>query len=297
MSGETPCSRSPQASIIRPLSVSAQKKGEPRMARIDFSSALGDAFAFTANNLGRLFRLCGLWLALIIAFQLFALFMPGIMARGTMMAAVSRGLYVCFYLAVSVMFAVAWHRAVLRSDGPRTMMDMMHFGRREWRFLGYLILFAATVCLPLIGAVTTTGMFIVTRSQGIGIVMTVCWLLSLLVWLAISRLSLALPAAAVDESGGGLGIAWQRGKGNMMGLFFGPIACTVPFVFLSFVLYIVFAALATVSPAFDALRVVIIAALGFVQAGFGVSFLSFCYRQVASTGVATPRRMAAMPAE
>jgi hypothetical protein len=276
------------------------KKGEPRMARIDFSSALSDAFEFTINNLGRLFRLCGLWLALIIAFQLFELFMPEIMARGTMMAKVSRGLYVCFYLAVSVMFAVAWHRAVLRSDGPRTMMDMMHFGRREWRFLGYLMLFAVTVGIPLIGATTTTGMFAMTRGQGVGIVMTACWLLSFVAWLAISRLFLVLPAAAVDESGGGLGTAWQRGKGNMMRLFFGPIVCALPFVILSVVLHLVFAALATVSPAFGALRVVIIAALGFVQAGLAVSFLSFCYRQVASAGVATPRRMAgasAVPAE
>jgi hypothetical protein len=268
------------------------------MARIDFSSALSDAFEFTLNNLGRLFRLCGLWLVLIIAFQLFELFMPDIMSRGTTMATLSHGLYGCFYLAVCVMFAVAWHRAVLRSDGPRTMMDMMHFGKREWRFLGYLILFGITVALPLIGAVSATGIFLVTGSQGIGAVMVVCWLLAFVAWLVVSRLSLVLPAAAVDESAGGLASAWHRGKGNMLRLFFGPIVCALPFLVLSFVLHLVFSALTYVSPSFAALRVVIIAALGFMQAGLAVSFLSFCYRQMAGAGAAT-RSMtgAAVPAE
>ena len=269
------------------------------MARIDFSSALSDAFEFTLNNLGRLFRLCAPWLTLIIAFQLFEFLMPEIMARGTTMATLSRGLYGCFYLAVSVMFAVAWHRAVLRSDGPHTMMDMMHFGGREWRFLGYLILFGVTVGLPLIGATSATAVFLVTGSQGLGALMVVCWLLALAAWAAVSRLSLVLPAAAVDESGSGLGMAWRRGKGNMLRLFFGPIVCALPFLILSLVIYLVFSVLAHVSPSFEALRIVIIAALGFMQAGLAVSFLSFCYRQVAGAGAATLRPMpgVAMPAE
>jgi hypothetical protein len=106
------------------------------------------------------------------------------------------------------------------------------------------------------------------------------------------------PAAALDE-GSGLAMAWRRGQGNMLRLFFGPIVCALPFVIISMVINVVFSALIHVSPAFDALRVVIIAALSFLQAGLAVSFLSFCYRQVVDVRIALPPPMAglALPAE
>jgi hypothetical protein len=163
-----------------------------------------------------------------------------------------------------------------------------------------MILFGMIVGIPAAVAVGASVAAAVTQSSGSLALMAGALILTVVGWVAVSRLSLALPAAAVDEGGSRLAMAWQRGKGNMLGLFFGPIVCALPFLIVSFVLNMLFFALMHVSPMMGALRVAVVAALGFVQAALTVSFLSFCYKQLVDVGAASPRRMAgpaAMPAE
>ena len=171
----------------------------------------------------------------------------------------------------------------------------LHFGRREWRFLGYSLLISlifggAALTGALVLGALAVGMRAMFGAAAI-VVAALSPIVAIVAWGICARLSLALPGAAVDAPGGQLGTAWRLGKGNAVRLFFGPIACAVPIVIVQLVLQLVLgppfwrAGMAHAMTAFPLTLSLLDVILVFAQTAVTVGFLSFSYRQLAG-GVA-----------
>jgi hypothetical protein len=260
------------------------------MRKIAFWRTVGDAYRFLLGNLARFLVLAGGWLIAII-FTVAAAALLSFVSPVLAVVVVIVGA-ILFYFGGVLAFAVAWHRAILRGDPPRMAL---HFGPRERRFLGYsaligLIFFA----IAFAGGIVLGGLAVALKAAfgkpGI-LVAALSPIVAIVAWGFCARLSLALPAAAVDEPGGQLKTAWRRGQGNALRLFFGPIVCAIPIVILQIVLQLVLgppfwrAGMArtlmahsmTALPLTMSLLYII---LIFAQVAVTVGFLSFSYRQL-----------------
>jgi hypothetical protein len=261
------------------------------MAKIAFWRTVGDAYRDLFDNLGRFLILSGAWLiAIVLTFVVAALlsFVSIVLAYVVVIIGA-----VLFYFSGVLVFAVAWHRAILLDEPPRMSL---RFGRREWRFLGYSIL----IGLVFSGAAVAGGAAFAALAIGLGaafgggtVVAAVSPIVIIAAWAICARLSLALPAAAVDEPGGLLRAAWRRGKGNAVRLFFGPLVCAVPIFILQMVLQFLAGppfwqtGIAHAMTAFPLTLSLLYVILVFVQAAVTVGFLSFSYRQLAG-GIPAP---------
>jgi hypothetical protein len=121
-------------------------------------------------------------------------------------------------------FAVAWHRAVLLATPPPVVPV---WGRRHWRFLGYLLIITAIsygttylyepVLISMLSAPEGTGAPPLDATA----VLTALLSLVLVMYLFL-RISFVFPAVAVDEHYG-LALAWRHSKGQglrLMGAMF-----------------------------------------------------------------------------
>ena len=121
------------------------------------------------------------------------------------------------------------------SGESRSWFAALRFGRREWRFLGYILLIATLMAVPVF--VVDPGLAsIIAELQGdagVTVVFRVSFVIGylefLLVWIYGARLMLVFPAVAADETGGRLARAWQRGRGNTLRVYFGSALCVFPF--------------------------------------------------------------------
>ena len=285
--------------------------GEP-VGKIALWRTVIAAYRFTFEDPGRFFRVSVIWLCLtlietelpwldiaILAPRLKAVPATVIVALGilnmALIAATAAG-----YIA----FPVAWHRAILLDEaasGWRTL----RFGRRELRFLGnsFLIGLIVTVpAIPLIWALmpvlaaddhTTFPWMGVLRVlsavdlsspswREILVGMSAIGVLAALI--ATPRLSLALPAVAVEEPGEALDQAWRRGKKNTLRLAFGVLLCAAPFQAIGMALNVALAMELHVGEASGLTIVYAVAVVSrvvdFFAIAVGVGFLSYSYRQL-----------------
>ncbi len=198
------------------------------MGKIAFWRTLRAAFYFTVGDLSRFFRLSGLWLVAILGFQV----LQALPVSPLVQALATLGLGL-FALGGFTAFPVAWHRAILVGE-HRGMIAALRFGRREWRFLGYASLVSAMIFSLLLLLLGVTGEIAATMRPQLGIAVAAIPFASALAgWCLAARLTLVLPAIAVDETGAVLRRAWSRARGNGARLFFGWLICTVPFVAMS----------------------------------------------------------------
>jgi hypothetical protein len=259
------------------------------MRKIAFWRTVGDAYRFLFGNLARFLVLTGGWLIAIIV-TVAAMALLSLVSQVLALVVVIIGA-ILFYFGGVLAFAVAWHRAILRGEPPRMSL---HFGPRERRFLGYsavigLIFFA----IAFAGGMVLGGLVVGLAAFGKPgiLVAALSPIVAIIAWGLCARLSLALPAAAVDEPGRLLKTAWRRGRGNAVRLFFGPIVCAIPIIILQTVLQLVLgppfwragmtrtlmAHTMTALPLTMSLLYII---LIFVQVAVTVGFLSFSYRQL-----------------
>ncbi len=252
----------------------AQTRGG--MGKIAFWRTLRAAFYFTLGDLSRFFRLSGLWLVAILGFQVLQALPVSPIVRA--LASVGLGL---FAFGGFTAFPVAWHRTILVGEN-RGMIAALRFGRREWRFLGYALLVSAMIFSPLLLLLGVTGEIVATMRPRLGIAVAAIPFGSALAgWCLVSRLTLVLPAIAVDETGAVLRRAWSRARGNGARLFLGWLICTVPFVAMSGGLRWLQTAIGS-TVLMNALLGALPFVVQFFEVAVTVGFLSHSYQQLAS---------------
>jgi hypothetical protein len=280
--------------------------------KIAFWRTVGDSFNFVFEDLGRFFRLCGAWIAIIFVVFVAVLALVGPKALQTATAGAHAHYSVAWGLATFVLlvavsvsniaFAVAWHRSVLLGERvePR---QALRFGWREVRFFLYslavvLIYIAATAANIAVGilvgiVVASGGKLAGGHLGGWAIAIAVLWVIVVACIAApfLARLSLGLPAVAVEEPPGVLRRSWHRGWGNGWRLIWGPLICYTPLLmasgFLStlqtlsaFLIGLVWWASA-IGIMLDLGFYVLVVTANFLAIALSVSFLSLSFRQLA----------------
>lgn len=254
------------------------------MRKIAFWRTVGDAFRFLFGNPTRFFILSGGWLVAIVVTFVVTLLLFSVSTVLAYFVLIIGA--VLFYFGGVLAFAVAWHRAILCGEAPRMSL---RYGPREWRFMGYSLLIGLVFLgTAIAGGIVFGGLAVGLAASGRagGIVAILSPIVAIVAWGVCARLSLALPAAAVDEPGGQLKTAWRRGKGNAIRLFFGPIVCAIPVIIVQTVLQFLMgppfwqAGMAHSMTALPLTVSLLDVILYYVQAAVTVGFLSFSYRQL-----------------
>jgi hypothetical protein len=285
------------------------------VAKLAFWRTIGDAYLFVFARPLRLLRIGGLWLVLSVLY-IYAMEPPspqGLNAAvlRSYIALVVLGL---LFLAVGLIsFAVAWCRAVILGE-IRPWWAVLRLGRRELRFLGYVVLIGVLVSVPIFACLLLVLRWLALTIQHAPaefhvVVLWILgfeWVFMLFLWLFCARLTLLFPAVAADERHV-LRRAWARGKGSWPRLYFGPICCYLPLAaFESLVLKLlgpghvvkmkfVFISGFTFSVERGGeLHHAIGAVIGFLQLALVIAYYSFAYRQLAGAAL-SPRDAVPQP--
>jgi hypothetical protein len=120
-----------------------------------------------------------------------------------------------------VLFAVAWHRVLLMGPKAGRPALLPAWKPRHWAFLGYLVvttvIFLAAMIVPaLLLTLGTAGLQQIMGETSAAFAALVTIVFSILAFVAVAswmRLTLVLPARAVDERFG-LKHAWRIGRGQ-----------------------------------------------------------------------------------
>ncbi len=204
-------------------------------------------------------------------------------------------------IAVYVAFAVAWHRRFLLGPEATSPRELITWRRRHWRFLGKGIVLAllAALASAIVAFMIAFPMGAILGTMGNGgpgpqiAAVAVTWLFVLVIMgLLFVGPALAFPAAAVEDTGFGIGAGWTLSRGNrwrMLGVYvFGAIV-------LVFLLNVVFLLLiaglryllqsgagidAEPSLAVEFVSALLSSAVYFLGIAIGVSLLSIMYRRL-----------------
>jgi len=205
------------------------------MTKLAFGRLLGAAYRSTLADPRRLAAAAGPWL---VAASVPALLLQALSPRSGLAGAALALMGALCSLAGFLGFAFRWQRAILAGEtvaGPAALQ----VGRRERRFVGHALLVFIIVGAALLGAVVLfflplTLVLSILHARSLSGMSG--WLFQGVAAIAcgtvFARLALALPAAALDESGDMLEIAWQRSRGNTLGLFLGTALSVLPFAIL-----------------------------------------------------------------
>lgn len=275
------------------------------MRQIEFWLTVGEAYRFVFSDLTRFMLTAGVWIAGMVVLHLLVLAQFSDAALVTHQAGASFDLVAVglliglFNYAGTIAFAVAWHRAVLL-DETSGFIGAFRFGRREWRFLFYSwgiglvvagIGAAFVLLLLFIGRSILHGQSIedlplMMKAAGAALVIVIVLVLGI----PLVRLTLGLPAIAVDEPPGVWGRAWRRGAGNGLRLVGGAFLCVGPLTLVA-----VFASLvqgfmvilahrdgvaAIIGSAGEIVFFIVMYLARYLGIAAGVSFLSLSYRQL-----------------
>jgi len=246
------------------------------MGKLEFWRIITAAYGCAFAHLGRFLRFSGAWLVGVIGFHAGVVLPLPLAVR----LAAALGLAL-FLLGGLVAFPLAWHRLILLGE-ERRFFAALRFGRRAWRFLAYVILTSALLVVPAYLALAITGSMAAALRPRLGrAAIAIPVIIVPAVWCLASRLTLALPAIAVDETGPVLRRAWARGRGNGVRLALGWLFCTLPFVGLTDILH----GLQVRIGARTILGGAVVGGLPFIveflEAAVTVGFLSHSYRQLA----------------
>jgi hypothetical protein len=277
--------------------------------QIEFWLTVREAYRFVFSDLTRFVQTAGVWIVGTVVLNLLVVAQFGDAALVTHAAGghipksfdlVAFGFLIgLFNYAGSIAFAVAWHRAVLLEETPG-FIGALRFGRREWRFLFYSwgiglvvagIAVAVVLILLFLGRIILQGQSIEDLPLLIKAA-SLAWVVVIVLILGIPlvRLTLGLPAIAVDEPSGVWGRAWRRGAGNGLRLVGGAFLCVGPITLVA-----VFANLvqgfmvilahrdggaAIIGSAGEIVFLIVMYLARYLGIAAGVSFLSLSYRQL-----------------
>jgi len=254
------------------------------MTKLAFWRLLGAAYRFTLADPRRLAAAAAPWL---VAASVPALLLQSLPLRsGLVGAALALAGALCS-LAGLLGFAFRWQRAILAGDSTAGVAAL-RVGRRERRFVGHALLVFVIVGAALLGAgvlvflpLTLVLSALHARSlSGMsgwlfqGVAAVVCGTV-------FGRLALALPASAVDESGDLLEIAWQRSRGNSLGLALGTVLSVLPFAILQHLIEAPFGRALGYNLALQLAVSAVATILCFVALAVLTTFFCFAYRALA----------------
>ena len=204
-------------------------------------------------------------------------------------------LFAAFYVAVFIMFAVAWHRRYLVPDELITVRAALRWGWRQTRFL------LLTIAVGLIAALAfAVSFFVVSLIGGLllddqgqtalgGLAFAALVIAAALVVLSIyGRLSMWFPSTAVDHRMS-LRECWAFSRGNGWRLALIIVLVAIPIVLLALLVNVPMMLAVIGAGLFYSLTVQLVVSLiqlgiSFIMAAAGVSALSIAYRELITAG-------------
>jgi len=192
-------------------------------------------------------------------------------------------------LVFYVMFAVAWHRKWLLPNESVTVWSALRWDGRKTAFLGRLVMLIA---LAVLGALPVTIVVVAMAQAALLPLQFGAALIVIMVLMTFSRLSILLPAAAIDDR---LGIkdCWLLTRRNGLRLFSIVVVPTLP-VSLAQVVAVsaVFSLMAGAGLAETLTGTLIVTLLAetfsYVGIAVGVSALSVSYAHFRDNATAVP---------
>ena len=271
------------------------------VTKIALWKTVGDAYEIVFANPGRFLLAAGA--SLIALTALAALFMvaPTALPFASVLPAILR----IGEMLGEALLSFAWLRSVLRDERPRALPRL---GRRELRFVAYVILVVAIVrgvvffggsLLVVFLSLTVLLYHLAPLTPSVTDPFQIIALVVLLI--PVAGVLLALPALAEDEQDGVLSRAWQRARGNGIQLAFGVMLCLAPFEGIKLViekavsvpvwqLWIAAQEGRNVIPAPSPLQVMAATELDLLLSFIGIAvtagFLALAHRQLAMNGAA-----------
>ena len=194
------------------------------MRKLPVFEAFRHAAQSTWNNLGFAFHASWPWLVLLLPLNLWAeIRMPEINppdASGTIPPEQATAILVFYAVAFVSMIiyssiAVSWHRYVLKDEVPHGAARL-RLDSTVWRYVGNTILAVLMVTLLILPLAIVFAIISVILGGMSPLIMTAYLAATVLLALpATYRLSIKLPAIAVDRKGFRFGDAWNATRGNM----------------------------------------------------------------------------------
>ncbi len=186
--------------------------------------------------------------------------------------------------ALYTMFAVAWHRKYLVPGETSTVGAALKWGRRQFRFLGWLLAFGAVMSIPSLYLITSGSPTVASPgASGLGFVAVVA---SIALLPAYGRVLPMFPAVATDHNMH-LAECWQMTAGNGWRLLWLSVLPFVPLVVLQVVLIGIVTAIAAAIGLEGSLSVTLLAvligqAIGYAGIAVAVSALSMAYKDLSA---------------
>jgi hypothetical protein len=205
----------------------------PRPPKLPFWRTVFQAYALWVRNLPDLVRTCWLWLLLLAPFlaieawrwapQYAAILKEA--ARGVefppdptpLLSVAAKLMILLLTLPAAASIAVAWHRLVLRAEHPGSSLYL-----RLDSVVGVYALLLAATWLPG----RASGLLMAVVGGGVAV-----WLFSAFAFVllfVLPRLSLALPAAAVQRGDVTFRVSWQATRRNTWRMFWATYICFLP---------------------------------------------------------------------
>ncbi len=185
-------------------------------------------------------------------------------------------------VAAWIVFAVAWHRRCLVQGYGSTVRDELSWRKRHNLFLGRTVLLGL-LTIVVFALVTLPVSLLFTSIGGAGGTVGALFLVAL-VLLIEARFMFVLPAAALDRRLGFIE-SWNRTEGNVTRiaavLILTSIPISIAFAPIDWLLSAVMVSL-DLADSMAALFVLALvqSMLGLIVTAFGVTGLSFCYRDL-----------------
>ena len=185
-------------------------------------------------------------------------------------------------------FALRWQRYILARESLAGRAALT-IGRRERRYAGHAVLVFVVVGAAFLGAgvlVYLPVTLAISALHARALAGVSGWLFQGVAAVAcgtvFGRLALALPAIVVDEPGDMLEIAWQRSRGNVLGLFLGTLGSLLPVALLQQLIEAPFARVISYHLAVQLAASAVAIMLGFAALAVLACFFAEAYRALAA---------------
>ncbi|MFQ5625447.1 MAG: hypothetical protein ACE5FM_02205 [Methyloligellaceae bacterium] len=213
----------------------------PKRVKLPFWRTIGQAYVIWASNLAQVIRISWLWLLLMapVLFALSWLLIPflgesthaapagEIAPRPDGFLRLAHAIDMLVRAPMLASIAVAWHRLVLR-DERVTQRAYLRLDRVVLVYAGFFLFLVLLPTIPqyvidiYAGGATDAEM---TRSLVASLLILFLAFAGLY---AAARLSIVLPARALERNDITLGRTWKETQGNGWRLLWGHFLCTVP---------------------------------------------------------------------